>query len=297
VHVFDRHALPGLLFALAALARSPSSEACSVCATADVTLAPAEGEAAYVGRFQATLDGREGWVSAGGVTVTDERAELGLHYAPTALYLLSIGVPVLVREIAGPGDPEVMRTAPGDVELRIDRVRTTSLRGGSHQRFGVFFELKLPTAPLERDESGNPLGSVLQPGCGSLVPAAGVTYSLGRGEWSMSSSLSVWMPFAVRSGYHAGDSIRLAARAQWQPIHSLAVRVGGNVNADTAGELAARASDPNSGGLVGYAAAEIVTTPATDFVLEVGALYPALTFLAGDHREGPIAMATARYDF
>lgn len=286
-----------VLLGLGIVVHARAARACAVCATADVTMTPVEGEAAFDGRLQLTLDVREGWVSAGNVTVTDHRAELGLHYAPNATFLLSLGVPLLTRQVTGLEDPLVWRTSLGDLELRVDRVRTKRLRYGLRQRFGFFFELKLPTAPLERDGNGTPLSSVLEPGCGSFVPAAGVTYSLARGAWSLSSSLSVWMPFAIRSGYHAGDSVRLAARAQWQPLPSLAVRLGGNVNADTAGEVAAGAVDPNSGGIVAYAAAEVVASPKPDLVVEVGVLYPALTSLLGNHQEGPIAMATLGYDF
>jgi hypothetical protein len=281
----------------AVLGTAPSARACAVCATADVTLSPVDGEAPFRGRLQATLDAREGWVEEAGVTVSDHRADFGLHYAPNATFLLSLGVPVLLRRVSGPGDPETVRTLPGDVELRVDRAETTWLKGGVRQRFGVFAELKLPTANLERDGVGQPLSSVLQPGCGSFVPAAGVDYYAGRRHLALFASLSVWLPFAVRSGYHAGDSIRGGARVQWQPLPSIALRAGGNLDAEASGELAHGTSDPNSGGLLGYVAAEIVTRPFPDFVFEVGALYPALALLSGDHHEGPIATVTLGYDF
>jgi len=273
------------------------SEACAVCATADVTLAPVEGEEAFRGRAQATLDAREGWVSAGGITVDDHRAELGLHYAPSETWLLSVGAPVLLRRIAGPGVPRATRVAAGDVELRADHVYASWLAGGYHQRFGVFAAVKLPTAPLENDGNGTPLSSVLQPGCGSLVPAVGVDYAIGRKMLSFTSSVSAWLPFAIRDSYHAGDSIRAGARGQWQPIRILALRLGGNLDLEAEGELMRGHSDPSSGGLLGYLAAEVVATPYPDFVVTAGALYPALAFLSGDHREGPVASMTLGYDF
>jgi hypothetical protein len=204
---------------------------------------------------------------------------------------------VLLREVTTPLEPEVHAVAPGDVEVRMNRVHVTLGGGGWSQRFGVMVALKLPTAPLAYGGAGVPLSSVLQTGCGSLVPAGGFDYAIGRAAWTGYAGLSVWLPFAVRSGYHAGDSIRTSLRVQWQPSRTIAVRAGGNLNADTSGAGAGGTTDPDSGGVVGYVAGEIAASPFGDFVVEVGALYPALQLLRGDHREGPVATATLAYDF
>ncbi len=276
---------------------SPDARACAVCSTADPTLAPVEGEAAFRGRLQATLDAREGWTEAGGVTVDDHRIDLGFRYAPAESWLVTADVPVLARRVSGPSDPETIRVVPGDAELRVDWVRTGRLQGGARQRFGVFAALKLPTAPLQTGGDGLPLSSVLQPGCGSFVPAVGADYWIGRGAFSFSATASAWLPFALRDGYHAGDSLRAGARGQWQPLRVLALRFGPSVEADTEGELGPGRGDPNSGGLLGFLAAEVVASPLPDFTLGAGGLYPVLSLLAGDHRQGPIATATLSYDF
>ena len=272
-----------------------AAEACAVCATGDATLVPAEGERAFRDRVQLVADFRAGRVEEGGINVDDRRLELSGSYAPSEDLLFTLGVPALTRSISSrAGDLE--RTSLGDVELRVRATRGRLLAGGVRERFGVFAALKLPTAPQESDPSGALLASALQPGCGSLVPAAGLDYGLARGVWSGFGGLSLWLPFPVRSGPHAGDSIRLAARVQWQPVSFLAVRVGPSFQLDTAGELASGVDDPNSGGVLGYAAGEVALRPVTDLVVSFGAFYPALQLLRGDHREGPIAFATVSYD-
>jgi hypothetical protein len=290
-----RIAVAALLLAILTVHRP--AQACAVCATADPTLSPTDTERPFRNRLQTVLDLREGSVEAAGVHVADRRLELATTYAPTADALLTLVVPVLSREISAVGASDESRTSLGDVELRLRTVRARTLAGGARQRWGVLALVKLPTAPVESDGSGAILSSVLQPGCSSIVPAAGLDYSIGRGAWSGYASVSLWLPISVRTAPHAGDSLRAGVRAQWQPLHVLAVRAGPSARLDTSGELSSGAPDPSSGGLVAYAAAELVASLATDFVVEVGGLYPALQVLRGDHHEGPIATATLAYDF
>jgi hypothetical protein len=286
---------------LTAVMLSDAAHACAVCATADPTLSSTESEGSFRNRLQTSLDLREGSAFAGGVLVVDRRLELSGTYAPTPSSLLTVAVPALARDVsalAPTGASDVTRTSLGDVELRFRTVRARTLSGGARQRYGVLAALKLPTAPLESDGEGALLPSVLQPGCSSIVPAAGLDYAIAHGAWSATGSVSLWLPIPVRTAApHAGDSLRAGARVQWQPLTVLAVRAGPSVRVDTAGELAGGGTDPNSGGIIAYAAGELVASVATDFVVQVGALYPALQLLRGDHHEGPVATATLSYDF
>jgi hypothetical protein len=280
-------------FAIACLA-ARGAEACAVCATADDTVPPRGQEQPFAGRLRLTLDGRAGQVGAAGAVVDDRRAELVAAYAPSDALLVTLGLPALSRRIDD-ASGVVDRATPGDVELAL-RVVRVARSGPWRRRFGVLAALKLPTAPLERDAGGAVLASVLQPGCGSLVPAIGADGVVERGAWSAHAGASLWMPFAVRWGPHAGESLRASAGMQWQPLASIAVRAGALARLDAAGVLASGADDPDSGGLVAYAAGALVVTPMTDVTLEAGALYPAVQLLRGAHHEGAIAALTLGVD-
>jgi hypothetical protein len=256
---------------------------------------PRGQEQPFGGRLHLTLDARAGSVEAGDVQVDDRRAEVSVAYAPSETVLLTLGVPALSRTILSPAG-SLERTSLGDVELGLHVVRVTRFEGGLIQRFGVFAALKLPTAPLEHDASGVVLSSVLQPGCGSLVPAAGADYVVSKGVLAVYGGASLWLPFAVREGPHAGESLRANVGAQWQPLRTVALRAGTFARLDAAGTLPGDVDDPNSGGLVGYAAGSVVVTPLTDFTVEAGVLYPALQLLRGEHREGAIAALTLGVD-
>ncbi len=256
---------------------------------------PRGQEQPFEGRLHLALDARAGSVEAGDIQVEDRRVDLSVAYAPTESVLVTLGIPALSRAVLSPGG-SLERTSLGDVELGVHVVRVTRFAGGLVQRFGVFAVLKLPTAPLERDASGAVLSSVLQPGCSSLVPAAGADYAVAKGVLAAFGGASLWLPFAVREAPHAGESLRANLGAQWQPIRTLAVRAGAFARLDAAGTLSGDVDDPNSGGLVGYAAGSVVVTPVTDFTVEAGVLYPALQLLRGEHHEGAVAALTLGVD-
>ena len=55
--------------------------------------------------------------------------------------------------------------------------------------------------------------------------------------------------------------------------------------------------DPSSGGFVGYLSPQLVVSPATDLLVQVGAHFPVVQALRGFHREGAILAVGATYDF
>jgi hypothetical protein len=275
--------------------------ACAVCATADPSLDAPGAERPFAGRLRSSLDFRMGGVSAGTtagetVDVVDRRLELATSFAPSRSTLLTLSVPALDRSITSAGG-RVDALVPGDVEARAQVLAWSNEPAVVRRRVAVFGGFKLPTAPVESDASGQVLPSVLQPGCSAIVPSLGVSWTTARPPWSAVASVAVLLPAPVRPAPHAGDSLRAAFVGQWQPLPFLGARAGVQGRADGAGELADGTTDPSSAGLVGYATAEVIASPARDLVVSAGVLVPALQAWRGDHREGPIAVASAAYDF
>src|SRR5580704_6875996 len=108
--------------ALAAVTYGVPARACAVCATADTTLTPERDEQPFAGRLQVAVDYRQGAVEAGGVSVDDHRVEVAAHLAPSRDVLLTLGVPVLLRDVTAPLEPGAHDATMGDVELRLNRV-------------------------------------------------------------------------------------------------------------------------------------------------------------------------------
>lgn len=274
--------------------------ACAVCAAADPTINAPGAEQPFHRRLRLSLEllvgaVREGTPDARVLQVADQRLALTASYAPVRDLLVSVVVPGLHRSLSGSGE-NADTLVLGDLDLR---AYGTAWRGtGAWRRsFGLLGGMKLPTAPLQEDSRGLSLPAELQPGCSSLVPYLGASYSLGRGIWSGQLSVSVYLPFSIRTAPHPGYSLRAVSWVQAQPFRVLATRVGLSTRVDATGELSPGVADLNSGGLIGYVTTDVLVSPVTDLVLSVGALFPVAQALLGTHREGTIASARIGYDF
>ncbi|HEY5243063.1 MAG TPA: hypothetical protein VIJ22_16400 [Polyangiaceae bacterium] len=280
----------------------PALLLCAVCATADPMADAPGNERAFAGRLRATLDARMGGASASdpdgtSVGVVDRRLEGTLAWAPSSSVLLSVGVPVLDRTLASNGET-VDRASLGDVEARVQLEAWAERYASVRRRLVLLLGTKLPTAPLEADASGALLPSALQPGCSAIVPLLGVAYVASRAPWSWMASGTLLLPFVVRDAApHSGDSLRASLVGQWQPSGWLGARGGAQGRLDGGGLLADGASDPSSGGFVGYVSADALVRPAMDLVLSLGGMVPVVQAWRGEHHEGPILAASAAYDF
>jgi hypothetical protein len=290
-----------LALALLGAGGAPEARACAVCGAGDPTLTVMGTEKPFAGRFRLAADVRFGGVWAGqpGVSeidVTEQRFDLTAAYAPIPRLFLTLDLPVMRRIIHEIGSSAVAYT-PGDIELRA-KIFIASLRRGPYlHQLALQTGVKLPTALEEHDAKGVALAAPLQPGCGAVAPELGAFYGLGRGPFSFYASAVIYLPYAVRQGPHASDSFRTSAAAQWQAHPRIAARIGFETRLDATAETVGGATDPNSGGFVGYVAPEVVVSPATDLLLHVGAHFPAIQALQGFHRERTIVGVGATYDF
>jgi hypothetical protein len=303
--MFSRRSLLAfvLAFVLALLlsfAASRPARACAVCATADPSLAAPRAEQPFAGRLRAATDLRAGSVDAAGasgapMSVADRRLVVSASYAPAADVMLSLAVPALQRDIASPAGT-VSRASLGDVETRVALVRASPY-ALVRTRLALFGGVDAPSAPVERDAGGAVLPAVLQPGCSSVVSVAGVVATLARSPWTWSTTAALFLPFSVRDAPHAGDSLRGGTSLQWQPLASFAARAGTQARLESAGQTASGEGDPNSGGFIAYASADLLLSPASDLVFTFGGLAPVAQVFHGRRHEGPVLAFGAAYDF
>ena len=267
--------------------------ACAVCATADPTLVSTGEEQPYRNRIRADVDVRVGRVEAGGTALDDRRVETSFAWAPVRSIEVGLAVPFLFRRV----DDTIDARTIGDVEVRVQGLAYEARGAFGRRRFGILGALKLPTAPVGYDETGVALPSALQPGCGSIAPALGAYYAAGRGAWSTYVSGALFLPFSVRDGPHASDSLRAFGHVQYQPLAWLAGRVGLFGRLDASAQLTGNVDDPNSGGFIAYGTGQILLSPTRDLVVTVGALVPFVQAFRGAHRESAIFALNVAYDF
>lgn len=266
---------------------------CAVCGASDPTLPVAGAEASFKNRVRVTTDIRAAsFRSIQDSTRVDEgRLELWPSWSPAEDFTVSAGVPVVLRSM-GAGTETVM----GDVELRATAQLWQAKPSSIRQRLSAFAGFKGPTAPIQKDATGKPLPTDLQPGCGSIVTLAGGWYSIGKGMWTLIASAQVLLPTPVREGPHPGMSFRSGLVGQFQPSKTIGFRLGAHGRYDTSGAIGPM-TDPNSGGAVLFVVPELVISPVKDLVFTAGASFPAAQDLKGYRVIGPVALFTASYDF
>lgn len=266
---------------------------CAVCGASDPTLPVAGTEASFKNRVRVTTDARAAsFRSRSDSTRVDEaRLELWPSWAPVADVTLSAGIPIVWRQIGA--SPEVVM---GDVELRATMMLWQAKPAAVRQRLSAFAGFKGPTAPIQKDSTGKPLPTDLQPGCGSIVTLVGGYYTIGKAMWTLITSAQILLPTSVREGPHPGTSFRTGLVGQFQPSKYIGFRLGAHARYDTSGAIG-QESDPNSGGAALFVVPELVLSPVKDLVFTAGASFPAAQDLKGYRVIGPVALMTASYDF
>ena len=267
-----------------------ASSACAVCAAGDASMAPKEAERAASGTVGAAVDVRGGGLRLGDTTRLSEwRTEGSVYVAPKVSLRLRLAMPVLARSLSGPDTAGDLRGVPGDLHVSTDIGFEPDQ--GRGRAFVLTAGLGLPTAPVARDDRGEFLPSMLQPGCNSVVPEVIVSSRLVSGRFSLTFAPRVRVPVPVRAAPHRGVTLSLSTTGQFQPHPRFAVRLGVTARAELEGAGADGRGDGISGGFVGYLAPELVVRPTMDLQLTAGVFFPAVQALAGGQRELPTFVA------
>lgn len=274
-----------------------------MCGAADRTIPATGNEIAYAGRLRATVDGRASAFAgtATDVRMTELRVVPGAAVALTEAVMLAAEVPILQRTLQArttaalaPVTTSAVRL--GDPELRASFLAYRSGPSTPSRRLVVFGGAKAPVAPIERDGLGRLVPTDLQPGCGSIVPEIGATFTWSGSLVSFWTSAMLLMPVAVREGPHPGDSLRASATVQLQASSWFAARAGVHGRLDAAGDVDGQIDTRAGGGSV-YVAPEIALRPSEGLVVSVGASFPVAQGTRGHRATWPVALVGAAYDF
>ena len=132
-------------------------------------MAPREAERAASGTMGAAVDVRGGGLHVGdAIRLSEWRTEGSVYVAPKDALRFRLAMPVLARSLAGPDTSGDLRGVPGDLHVSTDIGFDPG--EGRGRGYVLTAGLGLPTAPVARDDRGEFLTSMLQPGCNSVVP-------------------------------------------------------------------------------------------------------------------------------
>lgn len=274
--------------------------ACVTCACGDPTLTTMGAEQPFEGRLRLASSLRAWELTVGdkalnAITVRELRMDLSAAYAPLPWLFLSATLPLQARTVQDVSLARETGWGLGDVELSakafVFRDRTFS----PDNLVSVLVGVKLPTSPTQRDAEGLPLSLDAQLGSGSVDPLLGIAYSAFRSKWSYFASATGYLPTRGREDFRAGASLRATVAAQYQPSTRWAVRLAADTRWEAEGDTAGH-PDPDGSGFIGFLSPDVLFTPSTDMVVQLGVRVPVLNLLTGPVRQLPIVQAAVAYD-
>lgn len=274
---------------------------CATCGCGDMTLTLMGSEKPFVGRLRAALELRHRTDAIGTPgfdeqRLQEERLDAQMVWAPTDRFIFMVDVPALSREVTYVNLASRDTTALGEILLTAKSFVWQDDPFVPAHLLAVLATLKLPTAQLQRGPDGALLPIELQPGTGSFDPGAGLAYAFFADPWSVYASVTGVLTTRGDQGYRGPRSLRTTTALQYQLVPSLALRGGFDTRTDsTAIEAGTTASD--SGGFIGFATAEALVAPVSDWLLYAALRVPVVNALRGAHTEGPYVSVGVAYDF
>jgi hypothetical protein len=295
-----------VLLATVMLATTPSAAtACATCACGDPTLTVMGAQQPFEHRLRVSLELQHrsdavGDPSVDRVELSEQRATLGVAYAPARWLMLSGSLPVLRRELTLISDARESFVNVGDVELRARAFVYSDRAFAPQHLIALVAGLRMPTGPLQRGEGGSYDEPELQPGSGSWDPLAGVSYAHFADPWSFYASEVVYIPTPSRADWQQGVRWLGSHAAQYQLDERWALRLGANFrledrtrrNVDTDAPF----DEPDTGGFVLFLMPSVVFSPVTDLVLNLDVNVPVINALVGEHDEGVIFSVGGAFD-
>ncbi len=258
---------------------------CSVC-VAPSAPADSTGQSSGAVAMEAAVDVKAGGTRVGDSSVLERRVEPIVSVQATKSVVISVGVPVLFRDYERDGDTS-SAIVPGDASLSAD-VRLVDIGGPVSHRVWLSPEIKAPTAPVALDEQGDPDASALQPGCSSVMPRLAALYAFGQDVWTVQLRSSIAIPFAVREAPHRGTLATAGADVVIDPWNAAALRLGTWWLFETSGADATGESDPDSGGVTGYATIAMEARWTSYLRASASVDLPVVRALSGDQGPTPI---------
>jgi hypothetical protein len=276
-----------------------AGHACASCACGDPTLTSMGTEQPFAGRLRLATQLRAWGQTAGqrnvdAVSLRELRLDVSAAYAPLPWLFLSATLPLQARTVQDVSLARETAWGLGDMEVGAKVFVFRDRDFSPDHLLGVLVGTRLPTSPTQRDAAGLPLSLDAQLGTGSVDPFLGLAYTAFRADWSFVASATGYLPTRGREGFRAGASLRTTLALQYQPRSRWALRlaVDGRLErpSDTHG-----VSDPVGSGAIAYLSPDVLFSPVTDVVIQLGVRLPVLNFLR-DVQQTPILQAAVAYD-
>ncbi len=277
-----------------------SAFACATCACGDPTLTTMGTEQPFAGRLRLATTLRAWGMTVGEalvneVSLRELRMDVAASYAPAPWLFLSATLPLHARRTRDVSLTRETSWGPGDLELSAKLYLFRDRDFSPDHLLAVLVGVELPTSPTVKGTEGRALSLDAQLGTGSVDPLAGLAYTMFRGEWSFIASATGYLSTRGREGFRAGAALRTTLAAQYQPNPRWAVRLAADTRLEASSDLDG-VTDPNGRGFIGFLSPDVLYSPTTDVVVQVGVRVPVINLLSGRVQQTPILQAAVAYD-
>ncbi len=288
------------LLLIVALAARPA-RACSVCACGDPTLNLMGAELGFAGRLRLGLDAVRrtdviGDPNLAQVQIVEQTLTPAASWSPSAAWSLGLSLPLGHRRTTDLSLAETELWSAGDAELRARYAALRRKPGHGSAQLGPSFGLRAPTAPVSLGPDGAALPMSAQLGSGAWTAFGGAWVARTWRPWSAYGSATLLQPLpGARFPAVPGRSGRATLAAQYQPGEKLGLRGSLEARLDQTATFAG-APEPDTGGGIAFATADLLWSPRTDLIVRVGGGLPVINALKGFHDEGPLLTAGVLFD-
>lgn len=287
------------LLAVALFVAPRPARACATCACGDPTLTSMGTEQPFAGRLRFATTVRawgqtQGEPSVDAVSLRELRMDVSAAYAPRPWLFLSASLPLQARGVKDISLTREQSWGPGDLELSAKVYVFRDRDFSPDHLLGVLVGTQLPTSPTVRDARHAPLSLDAQLGTGSVDPFAGLAYTAFRGEWSFLANATGYLPTRGREGFRAGASLRTTLAAQFQPSPRWALHLAADTRLEGPSNTQG-VRDSVGSGFIGFLSPDVLFSPTTDTVVQLGVRVPVLNRL-NQTRQTPIVQAAVAYD-
>lgn len=278
---------------------SPVAYACSTCMVGDPTQTLMGAEKPYKDRLRFSLDimGRDESVGQAGVNqnnIDEVRTSFNLAWAPSQRMMLSVGVPIVDRQLDMATLAQEEVTSLGDVTINI-KTFMQEKENFVRNMYGLLAGVRLPTA-TEQKVNGAPLDFDVQPGTGATTFNVGAWYAHYRFPWLFYISSAYHIANEGDQQFQAGDALVLNASVQYAANHKLSFPIGLEARWSDKDNFAGVVEE-NSGGVLAYIAPGVIYTLKEDLLINFAVKVPVVEELNGFHEEGSIITFGITYDF
>ncbi|WNG17238.1 transporter [Cystobacter fuscus] len=273
--------------------------ACATCACGDPTLTSMGTEQPFAGRLRLATQVRAWSLASGqprvdGIDLRELRMDLSVAYAPLPWLFLSVMAPLQARTVQDVSLAREGGWGLGDMEVGARFFLFRDRDFSANHLVSVLAGSRLPTS-VTQTARGLPLSLDAQLGTGSWDPFLGLSYTAYAGDWSFIASATGYLPTRGREGFRAGASVLSTLAAQFQPSPAWALRLA--VDGRVEGESnQAGVRDEVGSGAIAYVSPDVLFSPVTDVVVQLGVRVPVFNQLRGNVRPTPILQAALVHD-